>query len=57
MWLGSNPKPARVLLGDCLLDDFMYHATEAVPAMRCLPSLNRSNTVPAKGNAAKYLVF
>lgn len=48
MWLGSNPKPAEELLGDGLLDDCMYHSTEAVPAMRSLPSLSRSNSVPAK---------
>lgn len=40
---GVKLKTARVLLGDCLLDDCMYHATEAVPAMIHLLSLTRRN--------------
>lgn len=57
---GVKLKTARVLLGDCLLDDCMYHATEAVPAMMFSVTDQRKLllcSVSAKGNAIKYVFW
>jgi len=51
-------KTARVLLGDCLLDDCVSDAREAVPDVICLLSLSRRSydcSVPAKSNAIEYI--